>query len=195
MPLTFGIFDHMERQHAIPLDQQFRERLDLVALADRLGFWGYHLAEHHFTPLSVAPSQSVFLAAAAQRTGRIQLIPLVYCLPFYHPLRLIEEVAMLDNLCGGRLQVGVGRGCGLGDPQRQLLHAEGTPMVRSGAQTSQRVDMRGGTVAGVPVPVKPRIACGESSHQAVANHLGDDRSTGHGVALPVTPHHRRMHHA
>ncbi len=110
MPITVGIFDHMERQHDIPLDQQFRERLDLLALADRLGFWAYHLAEHHFAPLSVAPSQSVFLAAAAARTERIQLIPLVYCLPFYHPLRLIEEVAMLDNLSGGRLQVGVGRG-------------------------------------------------------------------------------------
>lgn len=55
--LEFGIFDHLERHHAIPLAQQFRERLDLLALADRLGFWGYHLAEHHNAPLSLAPSQ------------------------------------------------------------------------------------------------------------------------------------------
>jgi len=108
--LKFGIFDHMEQQPAIPLDQQYRERLDLLALADHLGFYGYHLAEHHSAPLSVAPSQSVFLAAASQRTERIQLIPLVYCLPLYHPLRLVEEIAMLDNLSGGRLQIGVGRG-------------------------------------------------------------------------------------
>lgn len=110
MPLAYGIFDHMEQRHDIGLDQLYRERLDLLALADRLGFWGYHLAEHHQTPLSVAPSQNVFLAAAAQRTSSIHLCPLVYCLPFYHPVRLIEEIAMLDNLSGGRLQVGVGRG-------------------------------------------------------------------------------------
>ena len=110
MTIAFGIFDHMEQRHDIALDQLYRERLELVALADRLGFWGYHLAEHHQAPLSVAPSQNVFLAAAAQRTERIQLCPLVYCLPFYHPIRLIEEIAMLDNLSGGRLQVGVGRG-------------------------------------------------------------------------------------
>ncbi len=110
MILEFGMFDHMEMQHDIGLDQLYRERLDLLALADRLGIWGYHLAEHHQAPLSVAPSQNVFLAAAAARTERLHLCPLVYCLPLYHPLRLIEEVAMLDNLSGGRLQFGVGRG-------------------------------------------------------------------------------------
>jgi alkanesulfonate monooxygenase SsuD/methylene tetrahydromethanopterin reductase-like flavin-dependent oxidoreductase (luciferase family) len=110
MGIAFGIFDHMERRQSVGLDQLYSERLELLALADRLGFWGYHLAEHHQAPLGVAPSQNVFLAAAAQRTERIQLCPLVYCLPFYHPLRLIDEIAMLDNLSGGRLQVGVGRG-------------------------------------------------------------------------------------
>jgi alkanesulfonate monooxygenase SsuD/methylene tetrahydromethanopterin reductase-like flavin-dependent oxidoreductase (luciferase family) len=108
--LDFGIFDHQERRREIPLDQQYRERLDLVAEADRLGFYAYHVAEHHQSPLCMAPSQSVFLAAAAQRTERILLGALVYLLPFYHPVRLIEEISMLDNLTGGRLQVGVGKG-------------------------------------------------------------------------------------
>jgi alkanesulfonate monooxygenase SsuD/methylene tetrahydromethanopterin reductase-like flavin-dependent oxidoreductase (luciferase family) len=52
----------------------------------------------------------VFLAAASQRTSRIRLAALVYLLPMYHPLRLIEDICMLDNLSGGRLHVGVGRG-------------------------------------------------------------------------------------
>jgi alkanesulfonate monooxygenase SsuD/methylene tetrahydromethanopterin reductase-like flavin-dependent oxidoreductase (luciferase family) len=110
MALDFGIFDHQERRRDIPLDRQYAERLELVALADRLGFYGYHLAEHHGSPLCMAPSQSLFLAAAAQRTERIRLGALVYLLPFYHPLRLVEEISMLDNLTGGRLQVGVGKG-------------------------------------------------------------------------------------
>jgi alkanesulfonate monooxygenase SsuD/methylene tetrahydromethanopterin reductase-like flavin-dependent oxidoreductase (luciferase family) len=60
----------------------------------------------------------VFLAAAAVRTSRIRLCPLVYVLPFYHPVRLAEEIAMLDQLSDGRLDVGVGRGS---NPYEALL--------------------------------------------------------------------------
>lgn len=110
MSLRFGIFDHMERRADVPLDRQYDERLDLLAQADRYGFHAYHLAEHHQSPLCMAPSQSVFLAAAAQRTTDLLLGALVYLLPLYHPVRLVEEICMLDNLSRGRLQVGVGRG-------------------------------------------------------------------------------------
>lgn len=110
MALRFGIFDHMERREDVSLGRQYDERLELLNRADELGFYGYHLAEHHQEPLSQAPSQSVFLAAAARHTSRIKLGALVYLLPFYHPLRLIEEICMVDHLSGGRLQVGVGRG-------------------------------------------------------------------------------------
>jgi alkanesulfonate monooxygenase SsuD/methylene tetrahydromethanopterin reductase-like flavin-dependent oxidoreductase (luciferase family) len=58
----------------------------------------------------MSPSPSVFLSAVIQRTRRLRIGPLVYLLPLYHPLRLIEEVCMLDNLSGGRMQVSVGRG-------------------------------------------------------------------------------------
>jgi alkanesulfonate monooxygenase SsuD/methylene tetrahydromethanopterin reductase-like flavin-dependent oxidoreductase (luciferase family) len=108
--LRFGIFDHMERRPDVPLDRLYAERLDLLEELDRSGFHAYHLAEHHQSPLCMAPSQGVFLAAAAQRTSRLLLGSLVYLLPMYHPVRLVEEVCMLDNLCGGRLQIGVGRG-------------------------------------------------------------------------------------
>src|ERR1051325_6383448 len=58
----------------------------------------------------MAPSQNVVLAAGAQRTRRLRFGPCVYVLPLHHPLRLIEEVSMLDHLSRGRLEVGVGRG-------------------------------------------------------------------------------------
>ena len=70
----------------------------------------YHLAEHHATPLGMAPSPSVFLAAVAQRTKRLRFGPMIYALPLYHPLRMIEEICMLDQMSGGRLDVGFGRG-------------------------------------------------------------------------------------
>src|SRR5262249_53993236 len=90
MALEFGIFDHQERRRDVPLGQQYEQRLELVEEADRLGFYGYHLAEHHQSPLCMSPSQSIFLAAAAQRTRRLLLGGLVYLLPMHHPVRLIE---------------------------------------------------------------------------------------------------------
>jgi alkanesulfonate monooxygenase SsuD/methylene tetrahydromethanopterin reductase-like flavin-dependent oxidoreductase (luciferase family) len=107
--VAFGLFDWIDRGTA-PLHQLYEERLQLLEAADAAGFFGYHLAEHHATPLGMAPSPALFLTAAAQRTRRIHLGPLVYLLPLYHPLRLIEEVCMLDHLSNGRLELGVGRG-------------------------------------------------------------------------------------
>ena len=107
--VSFGVFDWIDRGTA-PLNQLYEERLRLLAAADEAGFYCYHLAEHHATPLGMAPSPALFLTAATQRTRRIRLGPLVYLLPLYDPLRLIEEVAMLDQLSGGRLELRVGRG-------------------------------------------------------------------------------------
>ncbi len=107
--MRFGIFDHMD-DSGVPLAQQFTERLQLTEAYDRLGFYAYHIAEHHGTPLGFAPSPGVFLAAVAARTKRLRIGPLVYSLPLYHPIRLLEEICMLDQLSGGRFELGVGRG-------------------------------------------------------------------------------------
>jgi alkanesulfonate monooxygenase SsuD/methylene tetrahydromethanopterin reductase-like flavin-dependent oxidoreductase (luciferase family) len=107
--VSFGIFDWIDRGSS-PLDRLYEERLQLLEEADKAGFYSYHLAEHHFTPLGMAPSPALFLAAASQRTRNIRLGPLGCLLPLYNPLRLIEEVCMLDNLSKGRLDLGIGRG-------------------------------------------------------------------------------------
>src|SRR6266436_6692937 len=107
--MEFGIFDHLDRSPS-SLADYYEERLAIVELFDRAGFHAYHLAEHHGTPLGMAPSPSVFLAAVAQRTKRLRFGPMVYALPLYHPLRLIEEICMLDQMSGGRLEIGFGRG-------------------------------------------------------------------------------------
>ena len=111
MALQFGVFDHIEPIPRVALDQIYRERLDQIAWLDDVGFYSYHLAEHH-TPAvhSLAPSQNVFLAAAAERTKTMRLGPCVYVLPLHHPVRLIEEICMLDNISDGRMDIGVGRG-------------------------------------------------------------------------------------
>jgi len=107
--MKFGVFDHMDRG-IVPLGEQYENRLKLIEAYERSGFHCYHLAEHHATPLGMSPSPSVFLAAVAQRTKRLRFGPLVYTLPMYHPLRVAEEICMLDQLSNGRLEVGVGRG-------------------------------------------------------------------------------------
>lgn len=107
--MEFGIFDHLDRS-ALPLKDYYEARLKLIEAYDRAGFYAYHVAEHHSTPLGMAPSPSVFLSAIAQRTRRLRFGPLVYALPLHHPLRLIEEICMLDQLSGGRLEIGFGRG-------------------------------------------------------------------------------------
>jgi alkanesulfonate monooxygenase SsuD/methylene tetrahydromethanopterin reductase-like flavin-dependent oxidoreductase (luciferase family) len=72
--MRLGIFDHMDRGQA-PLDCFYEERLKLVEAYDRAGFYGYHVAEHHATPLGVAPAPGVWLAAVAQRTKRLRFGP------------------------------------------------------------------------------------------------------------------------
>jgi alkanesulfonate monooxygenase SsuD/methylene tetrahydromethanopterin reductase-like flavin-dependent oxidoreductase (luciferase family) len=109
--IRFGVFDHIEHLPGVPLHELYENRLKQMEALDEAGFFAYHLAEHH-TPAvhSMAPSQNVFLSSAAQRTKRLRFGPGVYVLPLHHPLRLIEEVCMLDHLSGGRLELGVGRG-------------------------------------------------------------------------------------
>ncbi len=128
--MQFGLFDHLDRG-VVADSQTYKDRLRVIRTAEDAGFTGYHLAEHHMTPLGLAPSPSVFLSAVAQATRKIRLGPLVYLLPLYHPLRLIEEICMLDQMSDGRFDIGVGAGVspyevgyyGVGD-DKQALYRE-----------------------------------------------------------------------
>ncbi len=114
--MKFGIFDHID-DASIPLGQLYDERLAIAEAYERAGFYGYHVAEHHTTPLGAAASPALIFAALSQRTTKLRFGPLVYLLPFYHPLRLIEEVCMIDQLSQGRFQLGVGRGVSMFETQ------------------------------------------------------------------------------
>jgi alkanesulfonate monooxygenase SsuD/methylene tetrahydromethanopterin reductase-like flavin-dependent oxidoreductase (luciferase family) len=107
--MKIGLFDHVEDGER-PLATLFEERLRFAAAAEAAGIYCLHVAEHHATPLNMVPVPGVYLGAVAHATSRMRLGPLVYLLPLYSPLRLIEEICMLDHLSHGRLDVGVGRG-------------------------------------------------------------------------------------
>ena len=137
--MKLGVFDHMDRGLA-PLNHFFEERLKLVEAYDRAGFYGYHVAEHHATPLGVAPCPGIWLAAVAQRTRQLRFGPLVYLLPLYHPIKLLEEICMLDQMSGGRMMLGVGRGIspiemryyGLDPEQTPAMYAEALEVILRG---------------------------------------------------------------
>jgi alkanesulfonate monooxygenase SsuD/methylene tetrahydromethanopterin reductase-like flavin-dependent oxidoreductase (luciferase family) len=104
-----GLFDHIE-DAGRPLATLFDERIEFYKAADRNGFYAVHLAEHHCSPINMVPVPGVFLGALARETTRIKIGTLVYLLTLTSPLKMIEEICMLDHLSKGRLEVGVGRG-------------------------------------------------------------------------------------
>jgi alkanesulfonate monooxygenase SsuD/methylene tetrahydromethanopterin reductase-like flavin-dependent oxidoreductase (luciferase family) len=163
MAVQFGIFDQLD-WNCRPPDQQYEDRLQLAETYDRLGFRAYHLAEHHSTRFGRAPSPSIFLSAVAQRTHTLRLGPLVYALAFYHPLRVLEEICMLDQLSGGRLELGLGRGIspielsfyGVDCAAAQEMAFEATQIILQGLVFG-RVDFVGKHYCyrGVPVEMGP----------------------------------------
>jgi alkanesulfonate monooxygenase SsuD/methylene tetrahydromethanopterin reductase-like flavin-dependent oxidoreductase (luciferase family) len=161
--MELGIFDHLDRRD-VPLHEHYESRLRLLEKYDAAGFSAYHLAEHHATPLGTAPAPGIFLAAATQRTRRIRLGPCVYCMPLYNPLRLIEEVCMLDHLSHGRFDFGVGRGIvpyemayfDLHHLETEEIYLETLEIVLRGL-TSEVLDHRGQryTFRKVPMVLRP----------------------------------------
>ena len=143
-PVQFGLFDWIDN-NGMEIADLYEQRLKYLEFADQAGFYCYHLAEHHATPLSMAPSPGVFLAAAAQRTSRIRLGPLVYLLPIYNPLRLTQEICMLDHLSHGRLELGVGRGVSpyelafynVKPQQARTMFQEALPTILEGLERGQ----------------------------------------------------------
>jgi natural product biosynthesis luciferase-like monooxygenase protein len=88
----------------------FRDCLDLAESADRLGYSHIRTVEHHFHPYGgYSPNPIVFLSAASQRTRQARLVTGAVLPVFNNPLRLAGEIAMLDAICGGRLDVGFAR--------------------------------------------------------------------------------------
>lgn len=112
-PWLFEFFPELgNAQNAPPpaaIDQYFRRYLDLWTRDEALGFEGIFFSEHHFGR-SYSPSPNLLIAAMASRTRKMRLGVMGVVLPYYHPARVVEEMGMLDNLTGGRLEIGTALG-------------------------------------------------------------------------------------
>jgi alkanesulfonate monooxygenase SsuD/methylene tetrahydromethanopterin reductase-like flavin-dependent oxidoreductase (luciferase family) len=165
--LEFGVFDHLDHG-AGDFGPLYEMRLALIEAYDEAGFRGYHLAEHHATDLGAAPSPGIFLAAAAQRSRRLRLGAMVFCLPLYHPIRLMEEICMLDQMSGGRLDLGIGRGIspienayfGIEASEAPAMYREAFDLIKAGLAAgieSADLNFQGARywVKDMPVTLKP----------------------------------------
>jgi alkanesulfonate monooxygenase SsuD/methylene tetrahydromethanopterin reductase-like flavin-dependent oxidoreductase (luciferase family) len=90
----------------------YREEVRLAELVEPLGFDSIWSVEHHFTDYTMVPDVLQFLTYMAGRTRRVQLGSMVVVLPWHDPIRVAEQVSMLDHLSDGRLVLGLGRGAG-----------------------------------------------------------------------------------
>ncbi|WP_431950878.1 LLM class flavin-dependent oxidoreductase [Nocardia lijiangensis] len=138
-PTRFGFF--LAPYHPLTGNPtlQLQRDLELVELADRLGYAEAWVGEHHSAGLEIIAAPEVFLAAAAQRTSRIRLGTGVNSLPYHQPLMLADRLCLLDHLTMGRTMMGVGPGqlatdaAMLGiDPvrQRDMMHESMAVLVR-----------------------------------------------------------------
>lgn len=92
--------------------QLYRDIEEQVVLGDQLGYSGVWITEHHLHWRGEVPDPLVFLAYLAGKTSRIRLGTSIICAPFYNPVKLAESAFLLDELSGGRLDLGVGTGIG-----------------------------------------------------------------------------------
>ena len=108
--MKVGVLQFFSWSRRIPLTDVYARALARIEIMDRTGYDCVWLAEHHFNTYRVCPSINVMATHVASRTRALRIGMAVSLAAFYHPLRLAEEVAMVDVLSGGRVNWGAGRG-------------------------------------------------------------------------------------
>jgi alkanesulfonate monooxygenase SsuD/methylene tetrahydromethanopterin reductase-like flavin-dependent oxidoreductase (luciferase family) len=108
--MRFGLFYLPTCEGDTNVARLYEQILEQCAYADELGIEAVWFAEHHFSRIGICPDPWTLAAAAAQRTRRLRLGSAVSILPFRNPLLIAEQVAMVDQLSNGRVELGVGRG-------------------------------------------------------------------------------------
>jgi probable F420-dependent oxidoreductase len=120
----------------VPWPQLYQETLDQAAYAEQLGFSSIWLSEHHFSDEGYLPALMAMLGALAQRTSRARLGTAVLLAPLHHPLRLAEDFAVIDQLSGGRLDVGLAPGY-----KPDEFAVLGVPKRERGARTDETIEI------------------------------------------------------
>lgn len=164
-PLQFGVLQFFSwPRRNVAIEKIYERSLQRIEIMDRSGAYdAVWLAEHHFNTYSVCPSVHLMGMLVAARTERLRVGTAVSVAPMYHPLRLAEEVAMLDVLSGGRVNWGAGRGndpvefgvFGLDHDSSYARFRENVDVVL-GAWTQERLTYEGEFIQVTDVEVLPK---------------------------------------
>lgn len=138
MTLAFGYFDAFRMGDDGNVTRAYARHLENARQAEALGFDYYFVIEHQNAGFFVASSPAVYLATVAAATTRLRIGAMVFQVPMHHPIRLAQDVAMLDHLSGGRVEFGIGwgtraaeyEGWGLDFASRREVGAEYMDVVR-----------------------------------------------------------------
>lgn len=181
----------------VALETVYQRALERIEIMDRTGFDAVWLAEHHFSTFSVCPSVHMLGTLAAARTSRLRIGTAVSLAALYHPLRLAEEVALLDVLSGGRVNWGAGRGFSITEfkafgvpPEESTARFREAVEIVLRAWTEEKVSFEGAHFRFDPVELLPKplqrphppVWMAATSDQAI------DWAASRGFSILMDPH-------
>ncbi|MSQ28476.1 MAG: LLM class flavin-dependent oxidoreductase [Dehalococcoidia bacterium] len=150
--LDFAIWDPLSYTESLtlPTHELYERHLNLAQEVEQMGFHSYFTIEHQNADVGVLTGPTVWLTAIARATSVIRMGAMIWQLPFHHPMRLAQEVAMLDQLSHGRVEFGTGIGThehefirwGMEFMERGGRSMEATEIIKK-AWTQQTVDHEG----------------------------------------------------
>jgi len=184
-------------ERRVDLASVYARALQRIEMMDRTGYDAVWLAEHHFSSFSVCPSVHMMGMLAAARTTRLRIGTGVSLAPFYHPLRLAEEVALLDVLSGGRVNWGAGRGFARVEfenfgvpPDESTSRFHETVEIVLRAWTEERLSFAGAHFRfdGVEVLPKPMQRPHPPVWMAASSQAAIDWAAGRGFSILLSPH-------
>jgi alkanesulfonate monooxygenase SsuD/methylene tetrahydromethanopterin reductase-like flavin-dependent oxidoreductase (luciferase family) len=184
-------------ERRVELATVYARALERIEIMDRAGYDAVWLAEHHFSSFSVCPSVHMVGTLAAARTRRLRIGTGVSLAPFYHPLRLAEEVALLDVLSDGRVNWGAGRGFARVEfeafgvpPQESASRFRETVEIVLSAWTEDRLQFAGRHFRfdGIEVLPKPLQRPHPPVWMAASSEGAIDWAAGRGFSILMDPH-------
>ena len=195
--MKVGVLQFFSWSRRIPLTEVYARAFARIQIMEQTGYDCVWLAEHHFNTYSVCPSINVMATHVAARTRTLRIGLAVSLAAFYNPLRLAEEVALVDVLSGGRVNWGAGRGF-----DRVEFEAFGVPVEESSdrfrecveivlaAWRSERVSYRGRywSYDGIEVLPKPLQAPHPPVWLAATSHDSIRRAAEKGYDILQDPH-------
>ncbi len=192
--MDFGLFYLMQRDESWSEEAVYDSDLQQMLAAEALGYHSVWIAEHHFNDYGLCPAPPVLAAFLAARTTRLRFGMGVSLLPLHHPIDLAEQLAVLDVVSGGRLDVGIGRGGTLQDYQTfQSDREEARARVEEGITLLQRswrgapFDFQGRFHSAEGVHVRPPPGAAAASPALHRRQQRGQRALG---GAPRAPHAR-----